>query len=101
MAVAKRTGPDFLFLANANSTKFKDLEAKPEVQLSFRDGKTEDWISVTGEAVKLTNDDPRYAVFKLPYTNHSRFHFTWEKYLLTRNLQYQRDLLQTRLCLVR
>ncbi|GIZ41730.1 hypothetical protein CKM354_000502600 [Cercospora kikuchii] len=59
MAVAKRTGPDFLFLANANSTKFKDLEAKPEVQLSFRDGKTEDWISVTGEAVKLTNDDPR------------------------------------------
>lgn len=26
MAVAKRTGPDFLFLANANSQKFDDIE---------------------------------------------------------------------------
>ncbi|KAI5363097.1 Putative general stress protein, FMN-binding split barrel [Septoria linicola] len=59
MAVAKRTGPDFLFLANKNSTKFRDLEANKEVQLSFRDGSKEDWISVTGEAVTLTNDDPR------------------------------------------
>ena len=59
MAVAKRTGPDFLFLANANSTKFKDLEANKEVQLSFRDGSKEDWISVTGEVVCMTNSDPR------------------------------------------
>lgn len=59
MAVAKRTGPDFLFLANANSTKVKDLEANKEVQLSFRDSKTEDWVSVTGEVVCMTNDDPR------------------------------------------
>ena len=26
MAVAKRTGPDFLFLANAHSQKFDDIE---------------------------------------------------------------------------
>lgn len=59
MAVSKRSGPDFLFLANANSTKFKDLDKNKEVNLSFRNSKNEDWISVTGEAVKTTTDDPR------------------------------------------
>lgn len=59
MAVSKRSGPDFLFLANANSQKFKDLEANKEVNLSFEDSSKHDWISVTGEAVTLSNDDPR------------------------------------------
>ncbi|KAF2159665.1 hypothetical protein M409DRAFT_70850 [Zasmidium cellare ATCC 36951] len=59
MAVSKRSGPDFLFLANTNSQKFKDLEANKEVNLSFEDSSKHDWISVTGEAVTLSNDDPR------------------------------------------
>lgn len=57
MAVSKRTGPDFLFLANANSQKFKDLQNK-EVCLVFQDSK-EGWATVTGEAVTISNDDPR------------------------------------------
>lgn len=59
MGVAKRSGPDFLFLSNANSQKFKDLEANKEVNLSFEDSSQHDWISVTGEAVTASNDDPR------------------------------------------
>lgn len=59
MAVAKRTGPDFLFLANAHSQKFKDIEKNPEVQLSFHDKTTQDWISVTGTAATASNSDPR------------------------------------------
>lgn len=57
MAVAKRTGPDFLFLANASSKKFDDLKNK-ETCLIFHDS-NENWISVTGEAVTTSNDDPR------------------------------------------
>lgn len=57
MAVAKRTGPDFLFLANANSKKFDDLKNK-EACLIFHDS-SENWVSVTGEAVTTSNDDPR------------------------------------------
>lgn len=59
MAVAKRTGPDFLYLANANSTKFQDLAQNTVVNLSFQDSKTEDWVSVTGKAVTTRSDDPR------------------------------------------
>lgn len=59
MGVAKRSGPDFLFLSNANSQKFKDIEANKEVNLSFEDSSKHDWISVTGEAVTASNDDPR------------------------------------------
>ncbi|CAK3998277.1 hypothetical protein MYCGRDRAFT_83301 [Lecanosticta acicola] len=59
MAVAKRTGPDFLFLTNSNSKKIQDLQASKQVQLSFHDSSKQDWISVTGEAVTVTNDDPR------------------------------------------
>lgn len=59
MAVAKRTGPDFLFLANANSQKFADLEKSSNVNISFQNSSNADWISVTGEAVTTSNDDPR------------------------------------------
>lgn len=59
MAVAKRTGPDFLFLANTNSTKFEDLDKNKEVNITFHDSKTQDWISVSGEVVATTTDDPR------------------------------------------
>lgn len=59
MAVAKRTGPDFLFLANNHSQKFKDLSANKEVNLAFRDSTNQSWISVTGEATTTDNKDPR------------------------------------------
>ena len=59
MAVAKRVGPDFLFLANAHSNKFSDLKENKEVQLTFQDSKTQDWVSVSGTAVTASNDDPR------------------------------------------
>ncbi|KAG2165355.1 blue light-inducible protein-like protein Bli-3 [Aureobasidium pullulans] len=59
MALAKRTGPDFLFLANAHSQKFKDIEANKEVNVSFQDTKSQDWISVSGTATTASNSDPR------------------------------------------
>lgn len=59
MALAKRTGPDFLFLANAHSQKFKDIEANKEVNVSFQDSKSQDWISVSGTATTASNSDPR------------------------------------------
>lgn len=58
MAIAKRTGPDFLFLANGNSQKFQDLQTSKETALSFQDSK-QNWVSVTGEATTTSNDDPR------------------------------------------
>lgn len=60
MAVAKRTGPDFLFLANAHSQKFDDLEKGPsEANISFVNSSNQDWVSITGEAVTTSNSDPR------------------------------------------
>lgn len=59
MAVAKRTGPDFLFLANKHSRKFQDLDQNKEVQITFQDSKTQDWISVSGTATTTSNSDPR------------------------------------------
>ena len=59
MAIAKRTGPDFLFVANTNSLKFSDLEKDPRVTLTFQNSSNTDWISVTGRAVTTGNDDTR------------------------------------------
>jgi general stress protein 26 len=59
MAVAKRTGPDFLFLGNKHATKFSDLDQNKEVQITFQDSKTQDWISVSGTATTTSNSDPR------------------------------------------
>lgn len=59
MAIARRDGPDFLFLANAHSRKFDDLKEDKEVQLMFQDTKTQDWISITGTATTTDNSDGR------------------------------------------
>ena len=59
MAVAKRSGPDFLFLANANSEKFNDIETNTITNLYFQDSSNQDWISITGETITSSNDDPR------------------------------------------
>jgi len=59
MAIARRDGPDFLFLANKHSRKFSDLDANKEVQITFQDSKTQDWISVSGTATTTDNSDPR------------------------------------------
>jgi len=59
MATAKRVGPDFLYLANGHSNKFSDLKENKEVQITFQDSKTQDWVSVSGTATTTSNDDPR------------------------------------------
>ena len=60
MGIAKRDGPDLLFLANRDSQKFQDIKSSSgEVQVSFQDLKTQDWVSVTGKANVHGNDDPR------------------------------------------
>lgn len=59
MAVAKRNGPDFLFLANAHSNKFKDLENDKQAQITFQNSSSQDWASITGEVTTASNDDPR------------------------------------------
>lgn len=58
MAVAKRSGPDLLFLANQHSRKFQDLSQNKEVQITFQDSKS-DWISISGTATTTSNSDPR------------------------------------------
>ncbi|KAH9825877.1 bli-3-like protein 2 [Teratosphaeria destructans] len=58
MAVAKRSGPDFLFLANAHSRKFVDLEKNGEAQVIFHNNSSQDWISVSGIAT-TSSSDPR------------------------------------------
>ena len=59
MAIAKRSGPDFLFLANNHSQKFKDIEHDSTVTLGFNNSSNTDWISVTGKASTASNSDPR------------------------------------------
>lgn len=59
MAVAKRVGPDFLFLANNHSRKFEDIENSKEAQVTFQNSSTQDWVSVTGTITVASNDDPR------------------------------------------
>ena len=59
MAVAKRVGPDFLFLANAHSQKFTDIAHDSTAQLTFQDSSSQNWISVTGTVTKTGNVDPR------------------------------------------
>ena len=59
MAVSKRSGPDFLFLANAHSQKFEDIEKNKVISIAFHDKLNQDWISVTGEMAASSADDPR------------------------------------------
>ena len=59
MVVAKRVGPDFLYLANNHSNKFDDLKNDKTVQITFQDSSTQNWVSITGEATTVANDDPR------------------------------------------
>jgi general stress protein 26 len=59
MAVARRDGPDFLFLANNHSKKFSDLSDNKEVQITFQDSSKQDWASISGTATTVDNSDPR------------------------------------------
>lgn len=59
MAIAKRSGPDFLFLANAHSKKFQDLSSNKDVTITFQNSSNQDWVSVTGVATTTSNEDPR------------------------------------------
>jgi len=60
MAIAKRSGPDFLFLANAHSQKFDDIKKNPDpVTITFQNSSNQDWVSITGQVVTNSNEDPR------------------------------------------
>lgn len=59
MAIAKRSGPDFYFLANKHSQKFSDLSENKEVQITFQDSSKQDWASISGKATTISNSDPR------------------------------------------
>lgn len=67
MGVAKRNGPDFLFIANKHSQKFKDLENSKTVQISFQDSSSRDWASITGTVTTTSNDDPRIKELYNPF----------------------------------
>ncbi|MCJ1443643.1 MAG: hypothetical protein MMC23_004143 [Stictis urceolatum] len=68
MAVAKRLGPDFLFFADKNTQKFKDLSHSKDVQITFQDSKNQEWISVAGTATTADNSDPRIEKYWSPGT---------------------------------
>lgn len=59
MAIAKREGPDFYFLANKHSQKFTDLESSKEVQITFQNSSSQDWVSISGTATTISNSDPK------------------------------------------
>lgn len=59
MAVAKRIGPDFLFIANTHSRKFEDIENSKEVLVTFQNSSSQDWVSIAGTVTVASNDDPR------------------------------------------
>ncbi|KAL9580164.1 MAG: hypothetical protein Q9212_004655 [Teloschistes hypoglaucus] len=59
MAVAKRVGPDILYLANIHSQKFQDMEKDKTVQVTFQNSSNQDWVSISGTAVTTDNADPR------------------------------------------
>ena len=59
MKVAKRDGPDFVFLANNNSQKFQDIENDKTVLITFQNSSNQDWVSITGEVTVTSNDESR------------------------------------------
>ncbi|KAA6414085.1 MAG: hypothetical protein FRX48_02447 [Lasallia pustulata] len=59
MGIAKREGPDFYFLSNKHSRKFQDLDNNPDVQITFQDSSSQNWVSISGTAVVVSNDDPK------------------------------------------
>ena len=59
MAVSKRNGPDFLFLANVHSRKFDDLRNSDTASITFQDSSSQNWVSIAGKATKASNADPR------------------------------------------
>lgn len=67
MGIARRVGPDILYLANKHSRKFDDLALNDEVQITIQDTKTQDWVSITGTATNTSNDDPRIKDLYTPF----------------------------------
>lgn len=59
MVVAKRAGPDFLFLANGHSQKFSDIEKDKTAQITFQNSSSQDWVSISGTVTTSSNSDPR------------------------------------------
>nr|POE88037.1 protein bli-3 [Quercus suber] len=77
MAVSKRSGPDFLFLANAHSNKFDDLKSNPEVNVAFQEPRIAKiwsrgasiWFGDLGDGVHNgTAEDPRMSLIEVKPT---------------------------------
>ena len=66
MVVVKRNGPDFIFVSNIHSQKFRDLEASKECSITFQNSSSQDWISISGIASTRDNTDPRLRDFYSP-----------------------------------
>ncbi|ORY83133.1 hypothetical protein BCR37DRAFT_294362 [Protomyces lactucae-debilis] len=58
MAVSKREGPDFLYLANIHSQKMRDIEQDDKVNVTFFDASSMSWISVSGKAT-ISQDETK------------------------------------------
>lgn len=58
MAVSKREGPDFLYLANIHSQKMRDIESNDEANITFFDASSMSWISVSGKAT-ISQDEAK------------------------------------------
>lgn len=50
MAVSKREGPDFYYLANINSSKIQDIKSHSAVNISFFNNTDQSWVSISGKA---------------------------------------------------
>ncbi|CAF9928022.1 MAG: hypothetical protein HETSPECPRED_006731 [Heterodermia speciosa] len=69
MAIAKRDGPDFYFLANNNSQKFQDIDNDKTALITFQNSSNQDWVSITGEVTVTSNDESRVKEFYHKGTN--------------------------------
>lgn len=65
MAVSKRDGPDFYYLANINSSKIADIKSESQVNISFFNTSDKSWVSVSGTAT-ISQNDPKIREFYSP-----------------------------------
>lgn len=82
MNIAKREGPDLVFLANVNSQKISDIKGDDEVNVSVIDTKgSNNWVSISGQA--SYESDPvavekyyhpltagKYRSYRVPFASH-------------------------------
>ncbi|KAK4057246.1 hypothetical protein OIO90_001743 [Microbotryomycetes sp. JL221] len=63
MSPADTSGLVFQFIANTESGKFDDLEANPDVNISYSDPSSTNWASAAGKATIVTDNEQIKAVW--------------------------------------